>query len=93
MIATNYGGGFHNSAQAAANFSNQAHNYNTQGNNTPLTQPLMSPQNHPQAAVGGIDIPFMYFTPRDAIKFKKPKNKHNALMIPQQQQQPAQVMH
>lgn len=27
----------------------------------------------------------MYFTPRDAIKFKKPKHKHNALMIPQQQ--------
>jgi len=33
----------------------------------------------------------MYFTPRDAIKFKKPKNKHNALMIPQQQA--AEIMH
>jgi len=38
MISTNYGGGgFHTAAQAAANFSNQAHNYNTG------TAQLMSP--------------------------------------------------
>lgn len=72
MIATSYGGGFNHAAAAAANFSNQVHNYNITPNNaTPISQVGM--QGAIQNGAPGNDIPFMYFTPRDAIKFKKSK--------------------
>jgi len=77
MLATNYTGGFNHAAAAAANFSNQAHNYNISANTTPVAS------GNP---VG--DIPFMYFTPRDAIKFKKNKQykaSNNMSIILQQQ--------
>ena len=83
MLATNYAGGFQHAA-AAANFSNQAHNYNVSAN-TPLSNG--GGTNTSNGGATGVDIPFMYFTPRDAIKFKKAKQKHTAnmgLMIQQQ---------
>ena len=47
MIATNYAGGFNHAAQAAQNFSNQAHNYNTSAYQTPINhqQQIMTPTN------------------------------------------------
>ena len=72
MLATNYAGGFQHAAAAAANFSNQAHNYNTSANNTPVANGGANVSNG-SAGSAGVDIPFMYFTPRDAIKFKKAK--------------------
>ena len=78
---------------ATANFSNQAHNYNISANHTPTNNGPSPPSvvNNPgisgggATGIGGLDIPFMYFTPREAIKLKKAKQKHNNIGVILQQ--------
>ena len=74
---------------AAANFNNTTHNYNISPNGTPMAVGGQTQTGGPPTTSNGggengpnqIEIPFMYFTPRDAIKFKKVKTKANNIGV------------